>query len=177
MSFGEEQGEEVMATKLQSVGAGSANNGGPALTRVFDAPIERVWRAWTDPEQFKRWFGPRGFTIPFCEIDLQVGGKYLTCQRSPAGRDIWATGVYREIDPMERLVLTHASGGHVPATHYGRIEDLPEEEVVILTFEDLGGKTRVTLRQGRATQARSQTLDKLEAVLDGDADAENRDGG
>src|SRR2546426_2253062 len=62
------------------------------IVRVFDAPRERVWKAWTDPEQVKSWWGPRSFTAPFAKIDLRVGGKYLYCMRSPDGKDYWSTG-------------------------------------------------------------------------------------
>ena len=67
------------------------------ITRTFDSPRELVWKAWTDPERVKRWWGPKGFTAPFCKIDLRVGGVCLNCMRSPDGKDYWSTGVYREI--------------------------------------------------------------------------------
>jgi uncharacterized protein YndB with AHSA1/START domain len=93
------------------------------ITRVFDAPRELLWKAWTDPERLMRWWGPKHFTSPFCEIDLRVGGKYLNCMRSPEGQDFWSTGVYKEIVPMQRLVCTDCfadeKGNVVPASHYG----------------------------------------------------------
>ena len=69
------------------------------ITREFDAPREKVWRAWTDPDRLMKWWGPKGFTSPFCKIDLRVGGKYLYDMRSSEGRDYWSTGTYREIVP------------------------------------------------------------------------------
>ncbi|MEX0741712.1 MAG: SRPBCC domain-containing protein, partial [Phycisphaeraceae bacterium] len=118
--------------------------------RVFDAPRELVWQAWTDPEMFTKWWGPKGYTTPHCEIDLRVGGKVLNCMRSPEGQDYWSTGVYREIVPPERIVCTDSfadeKGNVVPATHYGMGPDVPLEMLVTVTFEDLGGKTRMTLR-------------------------------
>jgi uncharacterized protein YndB with AHSA1/START domain len=120
------------------------------LTRVFDAPRELVWRAWTDPQHFKAWWGPKDYTCPFCEMDLRVGGKYLNCMRSPEGKEYWSTGVYREIVPMERLVFTDCfadeNGNVVPATYYGMGADFPLEMLVIVTFEDQEGKTKMTLR-------------------------------
>ena len=62
------------------------------IMRVFDAPRETVWKAWTEPKHFMRWWGPKGFTSPDCEIDLCVGGKYLYCMLSPEGQDYWSTG-------------------------------------------------------------------------------------
>jgi uncharacterized protein YndB with AHSA1/START domain len=120
------------------------------ITRIFDAPRDLVWKAWTDPEHFKRWWGPKGFTSPFCKIDLRVGGKYLNCMRSPEGQDFWTTGVYREIVPLERIVYTDSfadqEGNVVPATHYGMSPDFPRERLVTVTFEDYDGKTKMTLK-------------------------------
>jgi uncharacterized protein YndB with AHSA1/START domain len=123
------------------------------ITRIFDAPRELVWKAWTDPEEAKKWWGPKSFTAPYINIDLRVGGKYLNCMRGagPDGvvRDFWSTGVYREIVPLKRLVITDSfadeKGNVVPATYYG-MSDFPLEMQVIVTFEDYGGKTRFTLK-------------------------------
>jgi len=120
------------------------------LTRVFDAPREAVWKAWTDPRRLMRWWGPQGFTSPSCQMDLRVGGKYLFCMRSPEGRDYWSTGVYHDIVPMERIVLTDSfadeKGNVVPASHYGMQGAWPLELLVTVTFENDRGKTIMTLR-------------------------------
>ena len=119
------------------------------ITRVFDAPREPVWQAWTEPEHLRRWWGPKGFTSPVCRIDLRVGGAYLYCMRSPEGRDFWSTGVYREIVPLERLVCTDSfadeKGNVVPASHYGMSSDFPLELQVTVTFEEHDGKTKLTV--------------------------------
>ena len=147
---------------------------GPLVERVFDAPLELVWRAWTEPEQFARWYGPTGFTVPTCEIDFRVGGRHLFGMQSPDGQGYWSTGIYREIVPLERVVFTDSL-----ADEHGNIvamdEGAPLETTVTVTFEDLGGgKTRVTLRQdgwpndGMAAGANagwSQALEKLAALL------------
>jgi uncharacterized protein YndB with AHSA1/START domain len=120
------------------------------ITRVFDAPRELVWKAWTEPERMMRWWGPKDFTSPLCKLDLRVGGKYLCCMRSPDGKDYWSTGVYREIVPLERIVYTDSfadeNGNVVPGTHYGMSSDMPLEMLVTVTFEEQGGKTKMTLR-------------------------------
>jgi uncharacterized protein YndB with AHSA1/START domain len=123
------------------------------IERIFDAPRELVWKAWTDPELAKKWWGPRGFTAPLAEIDFRVGGKSLLAMQSPdfnEGRPIYSTGVYKEIIPMERIVTTDCfadeSGNVVPATHYGMGEDIPLEMLITVTFEDLGDRTKMTLR-------------------------------
>lgn len=120
------------------------------IERTFDAPREQVWKAWTDPERFMLWWGPKGFTSPACKIDLHVGGRYLACMRSPEGRDYWSTGVYREIVPYTKIVYTdsfaNAKGNVVPASHYGMQGDWPLELLVTVTFEENGGKTIMTMR-------------------------------
>jgi len=120
------------------------------ITRIFDAPRELVWKVWTEPERVKRWWGPQGFTAPFCRIDLRVGGTYLYCMQSPEGRDYWSTGVFREIVPPEQIVCTDSfadeKGNVVPASHYGMSGDMPLEMVVTVTFEEQGGRTKLTLR-------------------------------
>ena len=120
------------------------------ITRVFDAPRELVWKAWTEPERFMQWWGPKGFTSPVCKIDLRVGGKYLSCMRSPEGKDYWSTGVYREIVEPERIVCTDSfadeEGNVAPATYYGMSPDFPLEMLVTVTFEEHEGKTKLTLQ-------------------------------
>jgi uncharacterized protein YndB with AHSA1/START domain/alpha-beta hydrolase superfamily lysophospholipase len=120
------------------------------VTRDFDAPRGLVFKAWTDPAHLARWWGPQGYTMPHCTIDLRVGGSFLYCMRSPAGIDIWSTGVYREIVEPERIVYTDSfadeQGNIVPATHYGMSADFPLEMLQTVTFEERDGKTRVTLR-------------------------------
>ena len=120
------------------------------ITRVFDAPREKVWKAWTAPEEVKKWWGPKNFTAPVSKIDLRVGGKYLSCMRGPDGKDYWSTGVYRELVPMERIVVTDSfadeKGNVVPASHYGMTGDFPLELLVTVTFEELDNRTKIILR-------------------------------
>lgn len=119
------------------------------ITRHFEAPPSRVWNAWTEPAQVMRWWGPKGYTSPVCEIELRVGGKYLFCMRSPEGKDYYSTGTYRRIDPLQALVFTDSfadeKGSVVSASAYGMSEDLPLELVVTLRFEEQGGRTRLSL--------------------------------
>ena len=148
------------------------------ITRVFDAPRELVWKAWTEPEHFRRWWGPKDYICPFCEMDFRVGGKYLNCMRSSEGREVWSTGVFREIAPMERIVFTDCfadeNGNVVPATHYGLGPDFPLEMLVSVTLEEQDGKTKMTLKhiglpstpEGEgAEQGWNQSFDKLAESL------------
>ena len=72
---------------------------GVKIERVFDAPRELVFRAWTEPEHFARWYGPDGFTIPHCTLEAQVGGRLHFCMRSEQMGDMWSAGIYQVIDP------------------------------------------------------------------------------
>ncbi len=110
------------------------------ITRTFNAPRSLVFDAWTRPEHLARWSGPEGFTNPQAEMDLRPGGKYRACLRSPDGVEHWVQGVYREIAPPERLVMTHAwedaSGQPGPAS------------VVTVTLKELGpNRTAMTFHQ------------------------------
>ena len=148
------------------------------ITRVFDAPRELVWKTWTDPEHVKRWWGPRAFTAPVIKIDFRVGGKFLGCMRAEDGKEYWSTGTYKEIIPMERIVCTDSfsdeHGNIVHASAYGMGEDWPDEMLVTVTFEDLGGKTKLTLRHSglpagqmddMAGAGWNETLDKFAEAL------------
>jgi len=148
------------------------------ITRIFNAPREQVWKAWTEPERYMRWWGPKGFTSPASKIDFRVGGAYLSCMRSPEGQDFWSTGIYREIVPLERIVCTDSfadeKGNVVPATHYGMTPDFPLECLVTVTFEEDGGKTKMTLRHegipaGQISESTgigwNESFDKLAEVL------------
>jgi uncharacterized protein YndB with AHSA1/START domain len=76
------------------------------IPRIFDAPVEQVWKAWSDPEYVMRWWGPTGFTSPSAEMDFHVGGASLVCMRAPAeyaGQDMYHTWTYTRIDPHERI--------------------------------------------------------------------------
>lgn len=86
-----------------------------AMTRVFDAPRERVWRAWTEPEHPPRWMlGPEGWTMPGCEIDLRPGGRWHFLWRRANGTEMGMHGEYREVAPPERLVYTENWGDDWP---------------------------------------------------------------
>jgi uncharacterized protein YndB with AHSA1/START domain len=149
------------------------------ITRELDAPREIVWKAWTEPEHFMRWWGPRRYSAPYCRIDLKVGGTYLNCMRSPDGKDFWTTGVYKEIDAPYRLVYTDSfadeKGNVVQAAHYGLGEDFPLESLVTVTLEDLSGKrTRMTMVHAPLPAGRTydetasgwnQSFDKMAAAF------------
>jgi len=126
------------------------NSNDLTITRIFDAPLKIVWKAWTDPEEVKNWWGPKDFTSPVIKIDLREGGTSLYCMRSPEGQDYWSTGVYKEIIPLKRIVSTDSfadeEGNVVPASNYGIEEDWPLKLLVTVTFDEEDGKTKLKLR-------------------------------
>jgi uncharacterized protein YndB with AHSA1/START domain len=120
------------------------------ITREFNAPCEIVWNALKDPSIMRNWWGPKNFTSPAINIDFRVGGKYLSCMRSPDGMDSWSTGVYKEIIPLKKILATNSfadeKGNVVPASYYGMKGDFPLEVHVLFTFEESRpGKTKMVL--------------------------------
>ena len=129
------------------------------LERVIDVPRERVWAAWTQPEQLKKWFTPAPWTTIDCEIDLRPGGIFRTTMRSPEGEQFPSAGCYLEVVPNERLVFTSALGpGYRPAPQKqgsdGTCEDL--QFTCILTLEAQGSKTKYTAIALHADEATSK---------------------
>jgi uncharacterized protein YndB with AHSA1/START domain len=148
------------------------------ITRIFDAPRDLVFKAWTERDRMMRWWGPNGFTLPVCKIDVRPGGDYLYCMRSPEGKDYWGKGVYREIVEPERIVCTDSfadeKGDTVSPQAYGMSPDWPEEALITVTFDEQGGKTGFTLQHAplkpgperdMCHQGWSESLDKLEEYL------------
>lgn len=107
------------------------------LERIIDAPRELLYRAWTEPELMKQWFTPPPWTVSHAELDVRPGGANLIIMRGPEGQEMPNRGVYLEVVPNERLVFTDA---------FVRAWEPSEKPFMtgILTFEDLGGKTRYT---------------------------------
>jgi uncharacterized protein YndB with AHSA1/START domain len=104
------------------------------LTRTFPAPREKVFRAWTDPAELTKWWGPEGYATPQAEVDLREGGRYrLAMRKLPDGETFYLTGTYREVRPPARLVYTW------------RWEAEPElgETLVTVEFHSRGGSTEV----------------------------------
>ncbi len=109
------------------------------ITRVFDAPRELVFKAWTDPKHMAQWWGPKGFTNPVCELDARPGGAIRIDMRGPDGVVYPMKGVFHEIVEPERLVFT--------STAFEDEEGNPKLQVLnTITFAEQGGKTKLTLQ-------------------------------
>jgi len=151
-------------------------------TRAFDAPIEAVWRAWTEPEQVKRWWGPKGFTAPVAEMDVREGGASFVCMRAPAefgGQDFYNTWTYSRVVPLERLEFVQAfTDEHrtprEPAD-LGLPPGVPREVPHVVTFAPTAdGRTELTVTEsGYPSQdvvevsraGMEECLDKMAAIL------------
>ena len=143
------------------------------ITRIFAAPRDLVWRAWTEAEQLARWFMPHGFTVPACEVDLRVGGSFRMTVRAPDGAESPTGGEFKEIDPSQRLVFT--------TTGFDGPDGVPMLEVLnTATFADLGDKTELTLHSvvtkaspemaaplAGMEEGWLQSLEKLDGLLTG----------
>jgi len=148
-----------------------------SITRTFNLPLKTVWEAWAEPEQCKKWWGPKDYTCPHVSIDFKVGGKYLSCMRSNEGKEYWSTGTYLEIIPLKKIVLSDhfadSSGNVVPASDYGMPGKWPDELIITVTVEEEDGKTKLTLNHEGIPEVMhddcvtgwQQSFDKLEKNL------------
>ncbi len=148
------------------------------IERIFDAPVALIWQMWTQPEHFKKWYGPKGFTVPAAEMDVRVGGKHLFCMESPDGSmKMWSTGEYTEVVPNERLVYTDSpadeNGNVVSPSDMGMPDGYPATTEVTILLEDLGGRTKMVMTHAGVPagagdgweQAFAKMADHIEAVL------------
>ena len=120
------------------------------IERTFNAATDLIWQMWTDPEHFKKWYGPNGFSVPVAEMDLRVGGERLICMASPDGSmKMWTTGEYVEIVPNQRLVYTESMadehGNVLPSSAMGMPDGYPATTEITVVLEDLGGRTKMVM--------------------------------
>ena len=134
------------------------------ITRTFDAPRDLMFRAWTEEERLKRWWGPKGFTLAACKIDLRPGGVFHYCLQSPGGNEMWGKWTFREVAAPERIVFvssfSDAEGNMVRAPFS---DTWPLEVFSTLTLEERDGQTTVTMRciAMNATEAERATFEGM----------------
>jgi uncharacterized protein YndB with AHSA1/START domain len=143
------------------------------ITRSFDAPRDLVWNMWTQAEHLKHWWGPKGWTLPVCEIDFRPGGTWFYCMEGPDGMQACGKATYSDIDEPNRFVMNDAfadSDGNV-------FDNMPQARVTV-EFSEHNGITTVVDTAVYATKEDrdkviemgmeagiDQTLDRLEAYL------------
>jgi uncharacterized protein YndB with AHSA1/START domain len=151
------------------------------LVRTFDAPVEVVWRAFTDPDQVARWWGPKKYTSPFARIDLREGGAYVFAMLAPpehGGREMYTSGVFGAIEPLKRLEFTQGlsdkDGKRVDPASLGMPPDFPDDIPTTVEFKPVAGKTTVTVVETNwfpgpmrdfSEAGMSECLDKLADTL------------
>jgi uncharacterized protein YndB with AHSA1/START domain len=128
-----------------------SNGAGPSkpfvISRTFDAPREVVWKAHTECAHLKHWWGPAGFAMTHCEIDLRPGGFFHYCLKSANGQEMWGKFLFREIDAPERMVyIVSFSDANRGTTRHPMSPDWPLEVLSTTSFTEKDGKTTLTIR-------------------------------
>ena len=114
------------------------------VTRTFDAPIDRAWALFTDPQAMKSWWSPKGYTAPVIQNDVRVGGKFLFSMKSPSGEMHYNTGTYTDIllnkKILSKMSFADENGNPIPAAQVGLPGKWPDEVEVLVEFTDIEGK-------------------------------------
>lgn len=143
------------------------------MTRVFDAPRQLVWDAFSKPELLKRWFGPRGFSLSVCEVDHRVGGSWRFVVRGPDGSEMGMRGVYQELDPPARSVHTEMFDDYADAGSSTVTMELVERDgktTMTATVEYPSKEIRDTVAASGMEHGAAESYDKLAEVLAEDAE-------
>ncbi|MCL4257234.1 MAG: SRPBCC domain-containing protein [Anaerolineales bacterium] len=121
------------------------------VRRIVNAPLEVAWRAWSTPEQMRRWWGPQHYTCPVCEMDFREGGRTLVSMRAPDGAEHYSLIEYTRIIPNERIEYIHnladASGARIAPESIGMPADFPQDQRTLVTFRALGSFTELTITE------------------------------
>lgn len=138
------------------------------ISRVFDASRDRVWKAWTEPERLKHWWGPRGFKVHTCKVDLRPGGLFLYGMTAPNGAEMWGRFIYREVVPPKKLVFvvsfSDPQGG---VSRHPSSPGWPLHILSTVSFEEQKDKTKVTVQwtPHEATEAERKVFDEGRASM------------
>lgn len=133
------------------------------ISRTFKAPLGRVWKAWTEPEQMARWWGPKGFSADVKTLEPKPGGIFHYRLESPQGQEMWGRMVFREVAPKERLVFINSfSDPQGGLTRHPMAPEWPLQMHTTITFAEENGKTTVTVTwvPYEATGTECETFDK-----------------
>ncbi len=152
------------------------------ITRVFDAPVEQVWKAWSDADDVMRWWGPTHFSCPMAKIDFREGGTSLLAMRPPkdfGNDDLYSTWTYQKIEPMQRIEYIHnladQDGHKIDPAVINMPPDFPQDQRHTITFKVLdANKTELTVTEHDWPQGQmvkmsemgmEQCLDKMAAIF------------
>ena len=150
------------------------------ITRIFESPIDRVWQAWTDAELMKQWWGPEGYTSPSIKIDFRVGGKYLSSMKDSAGKVMWSSGIYKEIETYKKIVCTDyfsdENGNPILASEVGMSGEWPPELLITIEFSNThSGQTKMIISHegipkemhDECVEGWNSSIHKLQRLLEG----------
>jgi uncharacterized protein YndB with AHSA1/START domain len=148
------------------------------VTRLFDASLDKVWRAWTEDAEVVKWWGPDFFTAPAAKMDVRVGGTSLVCMRSPQGQDMWMTWTYTKVEPKRRLEyiqnISDEKGVLLDPAKIGMPPEFPRDVTTVVTLTPVGDKTEMTIVEDTTTsefmhelslKGLEQCMDKMDASL------------
>ena len=153
------------------------------VTRIMNAPVELVWKAWTDPALVMRWWGPDYFTSPSAQIDFREGATSIVCMRAPkdfGGQDFYNIWAYQQIVPLQRIEfiqnLSDKDGKPIDPAVVGMPPDFPKDIRTVVTFKSLGAKTEMTITEyalpspetqmgKNAELGLHQSMDKMVAIF------------
>lgn len=152
------------------------------VTRTFSAPVDLVWKVWTDPELVKRWWGPKHFTSPVANIDFRVGGTSLVSMLAPeemGGQHFYSVWEYTRIEHLQTIEfiqnLADQHGNKVDPVQVGMPPDFPLDVRTVVVFRDLGkSKTEMTITEyadmgsmsNFAQLGLEQTVEKIAAIFE-----------
>jgi len=132
------------------------------ISREFDAPRERVWQAWTEPERLQQWFSPKGFSVIAAKLDLRVGGTYHYGMRMADGKEVWGKWLIREVKRPERLVFINTfSDPQGGLTRHPFAPDWPAKMLSTISFAQKGRGTLLTIEWApvEASEAEMKVFD------------------
>jgi uncharacterized protein YndB with AHSA1/START domain len=122
-----------------------------SVNHTFNAPVEKIWKMWNDPETIKQWWSPKDYTAPIVKNDFQVGGTYLFSMKAPDGKTMFNSGKYLEIVPQKKIVSLMAfsdeNGNLISASEYGVPGKWAPAVHIAVDFEEVDGKTQVKVRE------------------------------
>lgn len=137
------------------------------ISRTFDAPRDLIWKVHTDCTHIKHWWGPKGFKTTYCKIDPKAGGLFHYCLEAPNGSEMWGKFKFREVVPQEKLVyIMSFSDKDLGTTRHPLSATWPLEMHTVVTFEETGGKTKMTVTWS-AHNATKEEQDTFDSSFDG----------
>lgn len=149
------------------------------VTRTFHAPVEQIWKAWSDAELIKQWWGPEGYSVQSMKIDFRESGKFLFAMKGPDGKVVWDTGIFEEIIPNKKIINTDRfcdkNGSPISAREVGMSENWPDQLYITIEFEALSTEqTKMMIRyegipkemHDDFVKGRNSSIDKLQKLVE-----------